>query len=139
MPNDEDNNSDYSQNYTDAMMRNLTLLTLPWLSFQRDMLAIVKEGIENASHTKPVQKLTLLELHALMMIVDPSRSWRSPFDADHEKRLEDAYKKSFPKLVSGSIHLVEAQDMILKHISDALVALKNRNKTKSHRKGKNID
>ncbi|HEY6860861.1 MAG TPA: hypothetical protein VI358_13860 [Pseudolabrys sp.] len=127
MPNDKDSNSD-------RMLRSFTLLALPWLSFQRDMLAIVKKGIEDTSHVKPVQKLTLLELHALMMIFDPSRKWRSPFDADLEKRIEDTYKETFPKFVSGSIQFIEAQEAILKRMSDALNTLKDGNKTKSHSK-----
>jgi len=110
------------------------LLALPWVSFQRDMLAILKKGIEDTSHVKPVQKLTLLELHALMMILDPSRTWRSPFDADFEKRVEDTYKEAFPKMLSGSIHFIEAQEAILQHMSDALITLKDGNKTKSHSK-----
>ena len=134
MPNDKDSNSDHARNYRDSMLRSFTLLALPWLSFQRDMLAIVKKGIEDTSHVKPVQKLTLLELHALMMILDPSRKWRSPFDADLEKRIEDTYKETFPKFVSGSIQFIEAQEAILKRTSDALNTLKDGNKTKSHSK-----
>ncbi len=107
------------------------MLALPWVSFQRDMLAILKKGIEDTSHVKPVQKLTLLELHALMMILDPSRTWRSPFDADFEKRVEDTYNETFPKLLSGSIHFIEAQEIILQRITDALITLKDGNKTKS--------
>ena len=95
------------------------------------MLAILKKGIEDTSHVKPVQKLTLLELHALMMIVDPSRTWRSPFDADFEKRVEDAYQETFPKLLSGSINFIEAQEIILQRFSDALITLKDGHKTKS--------
>ena len=127
-------NLDDAQSIKDSIFRNFALLALPWLSFQQDMLAIVKKGIEDTSHVKPVQKLTLLELQALMMIFDPSRTWRSPFDAGFEKRVEDSYKEAFPKMVSGSIELIEAQEMILKHMSDALIALKNGNKTKSHDK-----
>jgi hypothetical protein len=127
-------NLDDAQSIKDSIFRNFALLALPWLSFQQDMLAIVKKGIEDTSHVKPVQKLTLLELQALMMIFDPSRTWRSPFDAGFEKRVEDSYKEAFPKMVSGSIELIEAQEMILKHMSDALTTLKNGNKTKSHDK-----
>lgn len=133
MPNEKKNTDDV-QNFKDTIFRNFSLLSLPWLSFQRDMLAILKKGIEDTSHVKPVQKLTLLELHALMMILDPSRTWRSPFDADFEKRVEDAYQETFPKLLSGSIHLIEAQETILQRISDALITLKDGNKTKSHSK-----
>jgi hypothetical protein len=134
MANDKNSDFDDVQNLKDSIFRNVALLALPWLSFQQDMLAIVKKGIEDTSHIKPVQKLTLLELQALMMIFDPSRTWRSPFDANFEKRVEDTYKEAFPKMVSGSIDFIEAQEMILKRISDALVTLKNGNKTKSHGK-----
>lgn len=136
MSNDKDHKSDHTHDFKDSMFRNFSLLALPWLSFQRDMLAIVKKGIEDTSHIKPVQKLTLLELHALMMILDPSRKWRSPFDADFEKRIEDTYKDVFPKMLSGSIHIIEAQETILKHLSDALMTLKNSSKTKTHSKEK---
>ena len=136
MPNEKRNTSDDALDYKDSIFRNFSLLALPWISFQRDMLAILKKGIEDTSHVKPVQKLTLLELHALMMIVDPSRTWRSPFDADFEKRIEDAYKETFPKLLSGSIDLIEAQEKVLQHLSDALSVLKDGNKNKSHGKQK---
>jgi hypothetical protein len=134
MPNEKKSSSDDIQDLKDSIFRNFSLLALPWVSFQRDMLAIVKKGIEDTSHVKPVQKLTLLELHALMMIVDPSRTWRSPFDADFEKRVEDTYKEAFPKVLSGSIHFIEAQEAILQHMSDALITLKDGSKTKSHGK-----
>ena len=134
MANEKKNNPDDIHNFKDSIFRNFSLLALPWVSFQRDMLAIMKKGIEDTSHVKPVQKLTLLELHALMMIVDPSRTWRSPFDADFEKRVEDTYKETFPKLVSGSIQFIEAQEIILQRISDALITLKDGNKTKGHSK-----
>jgi hypothetical protein len=134
MLNDENSGLDGAQNLKDSIFRNVALLALPWLSFQQDMLAIMKKGIEDTSHVKPVQKLTLLEWQALMMIFDPSRTWRSPLDANFETRLEDAYKEAFPKLVSGSIDLIEAQEKILKHMSDALVTLKNGHKTKGHGK-----
>jgi hypothetical protein len=131
MPNEKKSSSDDIQDFKDSLFRNFSLLALPWVSFQRDMLAILKKGIEDTSHVKPVQKLTLLELHALMMIVDPSRTWRSPFDADFEKRVEDAYKETFPKLLSGAINFIEAQEIILQRASDALITLKDGNKAKS--------
>jgi len=116
---------DDMQDFKDTLFRNFSLLALPWVSFQRDMLKILKKGIEDTSTVKPFQNLTLLELHALMMILDPSRTWRSPFDADFEKRVEDAYKETFPKLLSGSVDLIEAQEKILHHLNDALVTMKD--------------
>jgi len=66
--------------------------------------------------------------------MDPSRTWRGSFDADLEKRVEETYKETFPKLVSGSIQFIEVQDILLKRMSDALNTLKDGNKTKSHSK-----
>jgi hypothetical protein len=134
MPNEKRSASGDVLDFKDSMFRNFSLLALPWISFQRDMLAILKKGIEDSSHVKPVQKLTLLELHALMMIFDPSRTWRSPFDADFEKRVEDAYKEIFPKLLSGSVDLIEAQEKVLQHVSDALMTLKDGNKSHGRKK-----
>jgi hypothetical protein len=134
MPTSKDHDPDPAPGNKESLLKSFTLLALPWLSFQRDMLAIMKKGIEDTSHVRPVQKLTLLELHALMMILDPSRTWRSPFDGDLEKRLEDTYKETFPKIVSGSILFIEAQEIILKRLSDALNTLKEGNRTKSHGK-----
>ncbi|HEX3341887.1 MAG TPA: hypothetical protein VHT68_22240 [Pseudolabrys sp.] len=134
MPNDKDSSSDHAHSVRDSMLRSFSLLALPWLSFQRDMLAIVKKGIEDTSHARPVQKLTLLELHALMMILDPSRTLRGPFDADLEKRVEEMHKETFPKLVSGSLQFIEVQDILLKRMSDALNKLKDGHKTKSYSK-----
>ena len=134
MPNDKESSSDHAQSVKDSMLRSFSLLALPWVSFQREMLAIMKKGIEDTSHARPVQKLTLLELHALMMVMDPSRTWRGPFDADLEKKVEETYKETVPKLVSGSIQFIEVQDILLKRMSDALNTLKDGNKTKSHSK-----
>lgn len=136
MPNEKRNTSGDGRDFKDGIFRNFSLLALPWVSFQQDMLGILKKGIKDTSHVKPVQKLTFLELHALMMILDPSRTWRGLFDGDFEQRVEDAYKKHFPKLLSGSVGLIEAQEKILQHISEALVTLKDGNKTKSHGKRK---
>ena len=57
-----------------------------------------------------------------------------PFDADFEKRVEDTYNETFPKLLSGSINFIEAQEIILQRMSDALITLKNGNRTKSQSK-----
>src|SRR6185437_15118796 len=134
MPNDKESSSDHAQSLKDSMLRSFSLLALPWVSFQREMLAIMKKGIEDTSHARPVQKLTLLELHALMMVMDPSRTWRGPFDADLEKKVEETYKETVPKLVSGSIQFIEVQDILLKRMSDALNTLKDGNKAKGHSK-----
>src|SRR5215211_660682 len=94
MPKDRDNSSGHAQDGESSMLKNFILLALPLLSLQRDMLAIVKKGIQDTSHVKPVQNLTLRELQALMMILDPKRKLRDRFGADFEKKLEDLYKET---------------------------------------------
>ena len=131
MPNDQDTNTGYPQDGESSMLRNVILLTLPWLSLQRDMLAIVKKGIEDSSHVKPVQNLALCELQALMMILDPKHKWRGPFGAALEKKVEELFNETVPKLVSGSIQLIEAQEIIVKRMNEALITLKNGHKPKS--------
>lgn len=97
-----DSNPDHPQICEDAM-RNFILLALPWLSFQQQMLDIAKKGIKDASHVKPTEKFALHELHALMMILDRSGTWRNLIDKDFEKRVENASKEVFPKVASASI------------------------------------
>ena len=116
MPNDKDSGRDHPQNGEGRVLRNFILLTLPWLSFQRDMLAIMKRGIEDASHVRPIENLTSRELQALMMILDPSGKWRNLLDRDLQEKIKETYTKNFPKLVSGSILLIEAQEAVLASI-----------------------
>ena len=112
MPHDKQSSIDYSQNPENRVLRNFILLALPWLSFQREILAMMKKGIENASHVRPVENLTSRELQALMMIFDPSGKWRNLQDRDLEKKITDTYAEIFPKLVSGSFAFIEAQDAV---------------------------
>lgn len=114
---------DLSQFYEDAL-RNFILLTLPLLSLQRDMLKAVKDGIEGASSGRPTEKFTLSELQALMMIVDRSRALRNLIDEDFETSVEDACKEIFPRLASASVQFIEAQDIVLASIYDALNKLR---------------
>ncbi|MET0724064.1 MAG: hypothetical protein ABWY64_24990 [Tardiphaga sp.] len=127
MPHDKHSSVDYSQNPESRALRNFILLALPWLSFQREILAIMKKGIEDASHVRPVENLTSRELQALMMIFDPSGKWRSLSDRDLEKKITDTYAEIFPKLVSGSFAFIEAQDAVLAGVSDLLKKLRKNN------------
>jgi hypothetical protein len=71
MPNDKDNNSGHAQNGERGIFGSLILLTLPWLSLQRDILGVIKKGLEEHKkediYFKPIQHL-VHELHALMMV-----------------------------------------------------------------------
>ena len=128
MPNE--NNSDHPQ-ICEGALRNFILLTLPWLSFQRQMLEIAKKGIKDASHTKPAEHFALHELHALMMILDRSGAWRSLIDPDFEKRVENASKEVFPKVASASLQLIEVQETILTGAFEALNKLRKSNNANS--------
>jgi hypothetical protein len=118
MPNDKDNGRDHTQNGENRVLRNFALLTSPWLSLQRDLLALMKRGIEDASHVRPIENLTSSELQALMMILDPSAKWRNLLDSDLQEKIKETYAKTFPKLVSGSILLIETQEAVLAAISE---------------------
>jgi hypothetical protein len=130
-----DSKPDQPQIYEDAL-RNFILLTLPWLCFQGRILEIAKKGITDASATKPTENFVLGEMQALRMILDPSRTWRNRVDSDFENRVEAAYKELFPKVASASVQLIEAQEIILMSISDALNALRKGDKAKSHPKSR---
>jgi hypothetical protein len=117
MPNDKNNARARPENDEGRLLRNFILLTLPWLSFQRDMLAIMKRGIEDASHVRPIENLTFRQLQALMMMLDPSGKWRNLVDSELQEGLKETYTKTFPKLVSGLVLSIEAQEEVLASIS----------------------
>jgi hypothetical protein len=118
MPNEKNSGRDRAQNGESRVLRNLALLTLPWLSFQRDLLTLMKRGIEDASHVRPIENLTSRQLQALMMVLDPSGKWRNLLDHDLQEKIKETYAKAFPKLVSGSILLIETQEAMLASISE---------------------
>ena len=128
MPNDQHSGPDRSEHGEGRALKNLILLTLPWLSFQREMLAIMKRGIEDASHVRPVENLIFLELQALMMILDPAGKGRNQIGHDLQEKLEETYKTIFPKLVSGSLLSIEAQEAVLAAVSERLDKLRKGNK-----------
>lgn len=129
MSDDKHSSIDHAQNPESRLLRNFILLTLPWLSFQREILAMMKKGIENASHVRPIENLTTRELQALTMIFDPSGKWRNLQDRDLEKKFADAYAETLPKLVSGSYAVIEAQDESLARMSDLLEKLRKDNQS----------
>lgn len=104
----------------DDLLRGLGLLALPMLAFQRNMLGLVKQGIEEAGLLKPVRTLAEHELHALFMIIDPKAHWRNSLGVEIEKKLKDALDSAAPKVISGSVNLIDAQQSILTSLIDAL-------------------
>src|ERR1700758_2433590 len=114
--------------------RNLILLTLPWLSFQRDVLEIAKKYITDVSNVKPTENFGLRQFQALMMILDRSRTLRDSLDSDFEKKVEDAYKEIMPKVSSASVQLIEAQEAMLATVFDALNALRKADRANTRSK-----
>lgn len=114
--------------------RNLILLTLPWLSFQRDVLEIAKKYITDVSNVKPTENFALRQFQALMMILDRSRTLRDSVDSDFEKKVEDAYKEIMPKVSSASVQLIEAQEAMLSTVFDALNTLRKADKSSTRSK-----
>jgi hypothetical protein len=122
MPNERTGNQDHGRA---RVLNSFILLTLPWLCFQRDMLAVMKKAIEDGSYVRPAQYLMLRELHALMMTLDPSRSWRGIFDGAFEARAEGKDAETFlQKSISGSIQFIEAQEILLTRIVESLDKLR---------------
>jgi len=126
----DDSKPDQPQSHEDTL-RNLILLTLPWLSFQREMLEIAKNNITDPSHVRSTENFALRQLQALMMILDRSGTRRNLLDQNFEKKLGDAYKDNLPKLTSASVQFIEAQEAILATVFDALNTLRKGDKAKS--------
>jgi hypothetical protein len=104
----------------DDLLRGVGLLALPVLAFQRNMLKVVRKGIEEAGLLQPVKMLAQHELHALFMILDPKAKWRNSLGVEIENKLKDALDSAVPKIISGSVSLIDAQHQILTSLIDAL-------------------
>ena len=116
------------------VLRNLLLLTLPWLSFQRDVLELAKKCVADAGNVKSTENFALRQFQALMMILDRSRTLRNSVDSDFEKKVEDAYKEIFPKVSSASVQLIEAQEAVLDTVFDAFKTLRKAEQAKKRSK-----
>lgn len=135
MPADKDS----GHNDENPVVRTFVLLALPWLSFQRDVLTLMKRGIEDTSHVRPLENLASRELQALMMTLDPSGKWRSLLDRDLQNEIIETYTKNFPKLVAGSLGLIETQEHILASLTEMLEKLRKDNKSSGNKSGKSPD
>jgi hypothetical protein len=106
-------------------LRNVILLTLPLFSFQRNVLDLVKTGLEKAVGIKPVQNLLVSEIHAVMMIVDPEHRLRDRLGADLENKIKELADEVADKVISGSVQLVDAQKAVAEGVIDVLQMLKD--------------
>ena len=105
-------------------LKSLILLTMPWLCFQRDLLEVAKKSVQVASCVKPAANFAFHELHALMMVLDPTHTMRSRYEPDLETKVEGAYNELLPKLTSASVQIIDAQQKALDGILEGLNALR---------------
>ncbi len=114
----KESNASHDRADESRVLKGLALLALPWISFQRDLLALMKKGIEDASHIRPIENLTSRQMQALTMIVDPSGKFRNLLDRDLQENIKETYAQAFPKLVANSVLLIETQEAVLSSISE---------------------
>jgi hypothetical protein len=127
MPKDKDTHSGPAQNREGGLLRNLILLALPLLSFQRDILHTIKTSLEThkEEHIRAIANLLAFELHALMMILDPARKLRGRVDDGLERELKHELTEILKKLTHGVIDVVDIQEKIIPHLIDILKEIKN--------------
>lgn len=127
MQNRKDSTSEHPKKDEGGLVHGLITLALPLLSFQRDVIHSVKTSLETHKneHINAVGKLLSLELHAMMMLLDPTRKLRGRFDDGLEEDLNKELTKILENLASGLITIVEVQDKILPRLIDALKEAKN--------------
>jgi hypothetical protein len=86
----------------------------------------MKNNLKDGNCVLPVQNFALRELYAMMMVFDPSRKWRDAFSGLEEK-IGAASKDAIPKMVSGSMAMLEAQEAVIGSMIDTLTHVKNAN------------
>lgn len=126
------------QNGGGGPLRMALLLALPLLSLQRDLLQVIKAGLEkptkapataegatgNDNIVDVLQKFAARELQALMMIVDPAHRWRNGLAEDFYKKLESDIAYVSQRVSTGAISLIEAQARILERAVEILRRIK---------------
>jgi hypothetical protein len=127
MPKDKDTHPRPPQNSEGGLLRHLILLTLPLLSFQRDILQTVRTSLETHKdeHIRAIGNFLSFELHALMMILDPARKLRGRSDDKLERQLKDELTQILEKLADGLVTVVQIQEQILPHLIETLKGIKN--------------
>jgi len=116
------------------LLRGMGLLALPVLAFHRNMLTVVRKGIEEAGLLQPVRTLAEHELHALFMFLDPKGQWRDSLGVEIEKKLKDAFDSAVPKVISGSVSLIDAQQAILTSLIETLDTARKNQRPKGPKK-----
>ena len=124
MPNDKDS---YLRRAQGRILKNLILSMLPLLSFQRSMLPIIRTSLQRDKdgYIKAIGNFMSLELHALMMILDPARKLRGRVYDNLERDLTAELTQILEKFAAGLVSVVEIQEMILSRLIDTLQETKN--------------
>ena len=119
-----------------GMLRAAILFALPFLSFQRDLLHLLKSHLERRPRAEDgsapandglvdlIHKLTARELQALMMVVDPSHSWRRGLGEDFQRKLGEDISEISQKLTAGAVNIIEAQSKTLDRVVELLRKIK---------------
>jgi hypothetical protein len=65
-----------------------------------------------------------------MMILDPQHKWRDQLGADFDKKAKELLDEIANKVTSGSLRLVEAQQVLADRLIEVLKTLKDGQKRK---------
>jgi hypothetical protein len=125
MAKDQKTHSGGAESEEGGALRNVILLALPLFCFQRNILDLVKTGLETAVGIKPVQNLLINEIHAVMMIVDPEHRLRDRLGTGLENNIKELADEVADKVILGSVHLVDAQKAVAQGVIDVLLTLKD--------------
>jgi len=136
MPNDQDSQAGRVHDGTGGnvlgavprrMLQILILPMLPLLSLQRNTLPIIRTSLQRDKddYIKTIDKFVWLELHAILMVLDPARKLRGRLNENLEEDLAAEFTQVLEKLAAGLINVVEIQEMILSRLIDVLKESKN--------------
>jgi len=86
------------------------------------MLPIFRTALQRDKddYIRAIDNFVSLELHALMMIFDPTRKLRSHISEDLEKDLTTGLTRMLENSAASQVTLVEFQEKMLSHLIDAL-------------------
>jgi hypothetical protein len=131
MPTDKDSHRGPAPNGEGSLLRNLILLTLPLLSFQRDILPTIRTSLQTYKdeHIRAMGNFLSFELHALMMTLDPAQKLRGRLDENLESELKTRLTQLLEKAAGGLITVVEIHEKILPPLIETLKEIKNRKPT----------
>jgi len=115
-----------------GMLRSAILLTLPFLSFQRDLLCLLKTNLERQAKSEDgnrpaanslgdlLHKLTARQLQAVLMVLDPTQAWRRGLGEDFQNQLADNAAEISEKFSAGAANIIEAQSKVLDQVMELL-------------------